>query len=61
MLLSHTLHLFTPEPNQDLLGRIRKSVDTGACLLLVDFWTNTEHRTRPHSAGRRGVLPAHRQ
>lgn len=43
VLLSHTLHLFTPEPNRELLRRIRKSVDSGARLLVVDFWTNTDH------------------
>lgn len=43
VLLSHTMHLFTPEPNQELLRRIRKSVVRGARLLLVDFWTNAEH------------------
>lgn len=46
VLLSHTLHLFTPEPNRELLRRIRKSVDSGARLLVVDFWTNTD-RTEP--------------
>lgn len=43
VLLSHTLHVFTPEPNQELLRRIRKSVDSGTRLLLVDFWTNAGH------------------
>lgn len=46
VLVSQTLHLFTPEPNKALLGRIRDSVGRGARLLLVDMWTNTD-RTEP--------------
>lgn len=49
VLLAHTLHLFTPEPNTALLRRIRESVDHGARLLLVDFWTDAEH-TEPAPA-----------
>lgn len=49
VLLAHTLHLFTPEPNTELLRRIRESVDHGARLLLVDFWTDVEH-TEPAPA-----------
>lgn len=46
VLLSHTLHLFTPDPNRRLLGRVRESVDRGSRLVLVDFWTNAD-RTAP--------------
>lgn len=46
VLLSHTLHLFTPEPNTALLRRIRERVDGGARLVLVGFWTNAD-RTAP--------------
>lgn len=49
VLVAHTLHLFTPEPNRELLERIRKSTDRGARLLLVDFWTDAEH-TEPAPA-----------
>lgn len=49
VLLAHTLHLFTPEPNKELLRRIQERVDSGTRLLLVDFWTNPEH-TEPGAA-----------
>lgn len=43
VLVSHVLHLFTPQPNRDLLRRVRNCVEPGATLLLVDFWTNPDH------------------
>lgn len=49
VLVSETLHTFTPEPNRRLLRRIRQAVDVGARLLLVDAWTNAE-RTEPAPA-----------
>lgn len=42
-LLANVVHVFTPEHNCGLLERVRASADTGARLLLVDFWTNPEH------------------
>ncbi len=42
-LLANVVHVFTPEHNCGLLERVHASADTGARLLLVDFWTNPEH------------------
>ena len=46
LLLANVIHLFQPEVNRELLGRLRKAVEVGARALLVDFWTDTSH-TQP--------------
>lgn len=46
VLLANVVHIFSPERNRQLLGRIRETVTPGARLLLVDFWTNPTH-TQP--------------
>jgi hypothetical protein len=45
-LLANVVHIFTPEHNRDLLGRVHASAPSGARLLLVDFWTDSTH-TQP--------------
>lgn len=49
VLLSNTLHCFTPERNRTLLRRLRDKASRGTRLLLVDFWTNAD-RTEPRLA-----------
>jgi O-methyltransferase domain/Dimerisation domain len=46
LLLANVIHLFQPEVNRELLGRLRKAVEVGARALLVDFWTDPSH-TQP--------------
>jgi hypothetical protein len=43
VLLANVIHLFSPEHNRELLGRIRAGVASGTVLLLVDFWTDPSH------------------
>lgn len=49
VLVCHTLHVFTPDRNETLLRRVRDSVEAGARLVLIDFWTNADH-TEPVAA-----------
>jgi ubiquinone/menaquinone biosynthesis C-methylase UbiE len=42
-LVANLIHYFAPEENQQLLRRVRGAVETGARLLLADFWTNPTH------------------
>nr|MDQ6901057.1 acetylserotonin O-methyltransferase [Candidatus Dormibacteraeota bacterium] len=46
LLIANVIHLFQPEVNRELLGRLRKAVEVGARALLVDFWTDPSH-TQP--------------
>lgn len=50
VLLANVIHIFSPEHNCQLLGRIREAVTSGARLLLVDFWTNPTHTEPVFSA-----------
>ncbi len=43
ILAANVVHIFSPERNRQLLGRLRESVPAGAGLLLVDFWTDESH------------------
>ena len=43
LLIANVIHLFQPEVNRELLGRLRKAVEVGARALLVDFWTDPSH------------------
>ena len=43
VLLANIIHYFFPEQNIELLKRVRTSVEPGARLLLVDFWTDPTH------------------
>ena len=43
VLLANVIHLFSPQSNSALLGRIRAAVEPGTRLLLVDFWTDDAH------------------
>jgi SAM-dependent methyltransferase len=49
-LLANVVHLFGPERNRALLGRIREAMPPGARLLLVDLWTNATHTEPPAAA-----------
>lgn len=40
VLVANVLHQFPPETNEQLIGRIRKTVGPGTRLLLVDTWTD---------------------
>ncbi|HKZ77890.1 MAG TPA: methyltransferase [Pyrinomonadaceae bacterium] len=42
-ILANILHCFSPERDLELLRGIRRQVDGGARLLLVDFWTDPTH------------------
>lgn len=43
VILANVIHMFSPEHNLALLRRIRERVPDGACLLLVDLWTDATH------------------
>jgi len=43
VLLANVVHYFLPERNVELLRRIRRAVEPGARVVLVDFWTNATH------------------
>ncbi len=43
VLLANVVHIFSPERNRELLGRLRASAAAGSRLLLVDFWTDASH------------------
>lgn len=49
VLLANFIHLWQPEKNREVLGRVRKAVEPGARLMLADFWTNPE-KTEPAEA-----------
>ena len=40
------MHLFSPERNLELLGRVRQYSIDGARILLIDLWTDPTH-TQP--------------
>ena len=46
ILVANLVHYWPPETNRELLRRLRTTADTGARLLLVDFWTDPTH-TQP--------------
>ena len=43
VLIANLAHLLSPADNQRLLARIADASDSGALLLLVDFWTDRTH------------------
>ncbi len=43
ILLANVVHIFSPEHNRELLGRLRAPAAHGTRLLLVDFWTDDSH------------------
>jgi SAM-dependent methyltransferase len=49
VIIANVVHVYSPERNMELLGRIRKRVPEGARLLLVDLWTDRT-RTQPLAA-----------
>ncbi|HEV2122358.1 MAG TPA: methyltransferase, partial [Chloroflexota bacterium] len=48
-LLANLVHYWSPEENRALLQRVRSAAETGASLLLADFWTDPTH-TKPVQA-----------
>ncbi|MFL6145025.1 MAG: methyltransferase [Labedaea sp.] len=42
-LLANVVHCFSAEDNQRLLATVRRAVEPGARLLLVDYWTDPTH------------------
>ncbi|WP_131744823.1 methyltransferase [Frankia sp. Cppng1_Ct_nod] len=50
LLLANVIHLFPPERNRTLLGRVREAAPDGARLLLVDLWTDPTHTDPPFAA-----------
>jgi SAM-dependent methyltransferase len=49
VLLSHVVHYFNPAGNLKLARQIRRAVEPGARLVILDFWTNATH-TAPLTA-----------
>jgi len=47
ILVANVVHLFSPERNLDMFRRVRRQVDAGTRLLLVDFWTDPTHTQPP--------------
>lgn len=45
-LLANLVHYFTPETNRSILQRIRAAAESGARMLIADFWTDPTH-TQP--------------
>ncbi len=43
ILVANVVHIFSPQRNRQLLGRLRESVPAGTRLLLVDLWTDDSH------------------
>jgi SAM-dependent methyltransferase len=50
LLVANLVHLFSPEHNRLLLRRLREIAESGARLLLVDFWTDPGHTEPPAAA-----------
>ncbi len=48
-LLANLIHYWSPDENRTLLRRVRSAAETGAALLLADFWTDPTH-TKPVQA-----------
>jgi hypothetical protein len=48
-LLANLIHYWSPDENRALLRRVRSAAETGASLLLADFWTDPTH-TQPVEA-----------
>jgi hypothetical protein len=46
ILIANFVHLLSPASNRALLRRLREAATGATMLLLVDFWTNTDH-TQP--------------
>ncbi len=42
-ILANVIHILSPEHVKELLSNIRRSVEPGTRLLLVDFWTDPTH------------------
>jgi hypothetical protein len=58
-LLANLVHYWSPDENRDLLRRVRRAADTGAALLLADFWTDPTHTTPVHAALMAGEFAVH--
>jgi SAM-dependent methyltransferase len=58
-LLANLIHYWSPEQNQDLLGRVRRAAQPGSALLLADFWTNPAHTEPLQAALMAGEFAVH--
>ena len=59
VLLANLIHYWSPEENRALLQRVRDAVDTGARLLLADFWTDPTHTQPVQAALMAGEFAVH--
>jgi hypothetical protein len=50
LLVANTAHVLSPLRNLDLMRKMRETVQSGARLLLVDFWMNPTHTEPPAAA-----------
>ena len=58
-LVANLLHYWSPERNVALLARIRRAAESGARLLLADFWTDPTHTQPLHAALMAGEFAVH--
>jgi ubiquinone/menaquinone biosynthesis C-methylase UbiE len=50
LLVANTVHVLSAPHNLELMSKMRATVQKGARLLLVDFWTNPTHTDPPAAA-----------
>jgi SAM-dependent methyltransferase len=58
-LVANLVHYWSPEANIGLLERVRRAGETGALLLLADFWTDPTHTQPVHAALMAGEFAVH--
>jgi O-methyltransferase involved in polyketide biosynthesis len=58
VLVANLVHYWSPDQNRSLLRRVRAAVDTGARLLVADFWTDPTHIKPLHAALMAGEFAA---
>lgn len=59
LLLANLIHYWSPGENRALLQRVRSAAETGARLLLADFWTDPMHINPVHAALMAGEFAVH--
>jgi ubiquinone/menaquinone biosynthesis C-methylase UbiE len=59
ILLANIVHYWSPVRNRELLKLVRASAQTGARLLVADFWTNATHTEPLMAALMAGEFAAH--